>query len=56
MITQRNTHYKSSYSNLKELVDLIFPHITGNNRLTYSDFSYFKPRLTTRINVNDLFK
>lgn len=55
-IGQKNLKYITTYYNLNETMQLIFPVLKSNNTFIYSDVNYFKPKLDTKINVNDLFK
>jgi phosphatidate phosphatase PAH1 len=54
-ITQKNKHFQSSYSNLNELIDLIFPYVRGNNT-NFSKYGFFKPRMIVASDVKKLFE
>lgn len=54
-ITQRNKHFQSSYSNLNELLDLIFPYVKGNNT-NFSKYGFFKPKMKTTVDIKKLFE
>ena len=55
LITQKNNKIITTYNNISEIKDLIFPYIKGNNIFS-SNFDHFKPKLTTNVDINELFK
>lgn len=55
-ITQRNKHVHTTYSNLNELLDLIFPYTRGVNNINNTKFGFFKPRVKNNIDVKALFE
>ena len=54
IITHRNKNIITSYSNLNELQDLVFPYVKGNNTY-FANPNFFKPKIQTD-NIKDLFK
>ena len=53
-IKKKNKYETTTYSNLNELCELIFPYANGKNTY-YSEFGYFKPKVPKKIDVKKLF-
>lgn len=52
-ISQYNNHYKTSYLQINDLVNEMFPNAKGNNTY-FGSVNYFKPRFNN-VNIQSLF-
>lgn len=56
-ITQKNKNLQTTYSNINEIIDIVFPSISGYNILD-GNIDYFKPRMKNidKMSIDELFK
>ncbi len=53
-IGQYNNYYKTSYLNINDLVDEMFPPVRGNNTY-FGSLTYFKPSSSNNFDMKKLF-
>jgi phosphatidate phosphatase PAH1 len=51
-ISQYNNYYKTTYLQINELIDEMFPNVTSNNTY-FSSSNYFKPNFNN-VNIDEL--
>jgi phosphatidate phosphatase LPIN len=52
VIKQNNKYYLTTYNQINEIVETMFPMVGGNNTFN-GDLNYFKP--TVKFNIDELF-